>query len=360
LHLAVSTKPFTREYLDHDGWIDPVPWLKRFLDPVLVDAMVRKGDNPVEPPPPPPPVEPVYTLRSRNEICLHSGFPAKHWDTYWAQSGANAMKVFSLGFGMEARRLVPDPNAVVDWRTFVGYDISTRDNPIRLVDRYSAEIKTHCQNTGQSETFVIEAITTVESLNETIATWVPDELKWSVDFDVGFAEALHQRYGFGLRPTLLNVAIGNPHETEVKLMLPAARAAELYGGFVGYHGYWTANEQRSFLTDYWDIHAGRWMRWDDVFRANGIYVRYLLSEGGIVYAPDGLAFNSGKGWRSCGSIEKYLVDMHTHWGLVRDWNALHGNRCTGLTIFCHGNNWENFELGEGNVLLMRDASVAWQ
>jgi hypothetical protein len=331
------------------------------LDPVLVDAFIRKGDSPTEPQPPEPPgPEPgPYALRSNNVLGLHSGFQKQYWDTYWTGSGANAQKVFTLGFGMEARRIVPDPRAVIDWRKHSDYVVGIYDNPVKLLDRYSEEIATHCSHTGQTEAEVLEAITCIESLNETIGTFAPDALKAAVAFDVGFAEALHQRYGDALKPCLLNVAIGNPHESEVELLLPAARAAYTYGGFIGYHAYWTANENRDYLTEYWKIHAGRWMQWDEVFRANGVYPRYLLSEGGIVYSPDGLNFNSGKGWKSCGSFEKYLVQQDTFVSLLKGWNAQHNNRAAALTVFCHGNNWDNFEL-ESNVLLMLDRSPTWR
>jgi len=359
LHFEVHTDgPVERQYRVGDE-IDPVQWMKDELglDPVLVDAFVRKGDTPPDPEPQLPDPEPVYSLRSSNVIGLHSGFPAHHWDTYWVEGQPTAQKVFSLGFGMEARRLVPDPNAIIDWRKFAD-DLSAADNPVQLLDRYSAEIMAYCKAEGASEADVLEAITTIESLNETIGTFCPDAIKRAVDFDVGFARAVHQRYGDAIRVTLLNVAVGNPHETEVELLLPAARAAYHYGGFIGYHAYWTANEERDWLLDHWNIHAGRWMRWDDVFRAYGIYPRYLLSEGGIVYAADGVNFDSGRGWRSCGPFNKYLDQMTTFRRLVRDWNQKHGNRAAALTVFCHGNNWPNFEIGEGNVLLMRDRAVA--
>jgi len=368
LHFGVSTQPVERQYLNFAGWINPVAFLKDVvgLEPTLVDAMVRKGDTapPLppdpEPEPPVPPVVPTVSLRTNNSICLHSGEPQPYWDTYWVNSGANAMKVFSLGFAMEARRLVPDKRAVVLWRKHSDY-LSVDTNPQLLVDRYSEEIATHCRNTGQSEEFVVDAVTAVESLNEQIPTYAPDQLRKAVAYDVGFAELLHQRYGDGLRPALLCGAIGNPHESEVPLLLPAARAAHTYGGFVCYHAYWTADSTRNYLTDYWSIHAGRWMEWDRVFSAAGVCPRYLLSEGGIVYAPGGLNFNSGRGWRSCGSFDKYLAQMDVFNSLVKSWNQGHTNRCTGLTVFSYGNwGWNDFDLGSGNVNNMVDYSNNWK
>jgi hypothetical protein len=364
-HFGVHTKPFTREYRTGNE-VDPVTWMKDVLglDPVLVDAFIRKGDTPEEPQPPPQPPAPSepepYTLRSNNVLGLHMGEPGKHWDTYWQRSGANAHKVFSLGFGMEARRLVPDPNAIVVWRKYADHQVTSYDDPIKLLDMYSAEIETHCRHTGQSEAEVLAAITAVESLNEQVPTFNEPQIKRAVAFDVGFAELLHQRYGDALKPALLTVAIGNPHESEVELLLPAARAAEIYGGFLCYHGYWTANRDRNWLVDYWNIHAGRWMRWDDVFRANGVFPRYLLSEGGIVYAPDGLSFVSGKGWKACGDMSNYLSQMDVYVMMVNEWNRQHANRAAALTVFCYQNwGWDSFDLTEGGVYLMTQHSPAW-
>jgi hypothetical protein len=142
-------------------------------------------------------------------------------------------------------------------------------------------------------------------------------------------------------------------------LLPAARAAYELGGALGYHAYWTANRERSFLTspDHWPYHAGRWMEWDKVFRADGIYPRYVATEGGIVYAPDGVTFNSGRGWKSCGSFERYLEDLAEYNRRVRAWNAEHANRCFGIHIFCYAQyGWGDFELGDGEVDLLIDWS----
>lgn len=363
LHLEIHTAPVGSAYRTGNE-ISPLPWMKEILrlDPILVDAFARKGDTPDLPPDPPDPPDPglplPYVQRSGNVLGLHSGYQKRNWDTYWVQSRANAQKVFTLGFGIEARRIVPDPRAVIDWRKHSDDQVGIYDHPIKLLDRYSAEIQTHHDHTGMPISEILDAITCIESLNETIGTFSPDAIKRAVEFDVGFAELLHQRYGDALAPCLLNVAIGNPHESEVDLLIPAAKAADLYNGFVGYHAYWTANRDRNYLLEYWKIHAGRWMEWDRVFTAAGAYPRYLLSEGGIVYSPDGLNFNSGKGWKSCGSFEPYLAQMDKFVQMVKAWNVKNQNRAYALTIFCHGNNWENFEL-EDNVLLMRDRSPAW-
>jgi hypothetical protein len=175
---------------------------------------------------------------------------------------------------------------------------------------------------------------------------------------VCFAEKLYARYGDLVAPCLLNTAIGNPLESEVSLLIPAAQASVDHHGFLGYHSYWTRNETQGFIELYWQWHAGRWMEWDTVFRAAGIYPRYALGEGGIVYAPDGVSFNSGKGWKSCGSFEKYLQDIQIFNERVKIWNAEHANRCAGITLFGYGNwGWSDFELGDGEISLLQQWST---
>ena len=99
------------------------------------------------------------------------------------------------------------------------------------------------------------------------------------------------------------------------------------------------------------------MAWDQVFTAAGCYPRYLATEGGICYAPDGWAFDPAKGWRATGwAFSRYLADLAEYNRRVNAWNATHGNRCVGLTVFCYAQwNWDSFLLGDGDVLTL----IAW-
>lgn len=322
--------------------------------------VVFAGGGAVVPPvvPPPPGGEPSYTLRSDNLIGLHSGFVrARTWD-YVEQSGTTIQKFFSCGDAAQAG--FKAPSIVSIWRKYVGneearrYERPTlRESARWYLDQYTAEIQTVARNWGMSEAQVLVGITAIESLNETIPSHNAPHINDSVEFDVWFAEETRARYGDLVQTVLLNVAIGNPWEGEVPLLFPAAEAVHRLGGFLGYHPYWTANEQRSFLAEHWDYHAGRWMRWDDQFRAAGYFPRYALGEAGIVYAHDGVSFNSGLGWKACGGIEPYLRDIAEYNQRCLAWNAAHGNRCAGSTLFGYGNwQWDSFELGDGEVNLL--------
>jgi hypothetical protein len=225
---------------------------------------------------------------------------------------------------------------------------------------YTSEIRAMAAGSQRTEDQVVESLRGVvlESLNEKIPTHNYDQTMHAVGFDVAFCEALQARYGGALVPGVLTAAIGNPHESEVEWLLPAAQAATECGGFLGYHAYWTANESRSFLEEHWRIHAGRWTHWDEVFTARGVFPRYYFGEGGIVYANDGVSFNSGRGWKSCGDIDRYIADMDMFNARLREWNAAHGNRGYGITLFGYGNwGWDDFEIGAGDLLLMQAQAI---
>lgn len=311
---------------------------------------------------PEPPSEPEVHLRSNNVVGLHSGYGKAGWDQYLTQALPTVQKCFSGGFALEAKRLAPD--ALIVWRKYADHDVEVEE-PLRekareLVDLYDSEIHTMANNTGITYANLLAQMNgiVIETLNEKIPTFAPERLQQVVEFDIHFCELVHDRFGGYLRPGILTAAIGNPHETEVHYLVPAARAAVQYNGLLGYHGYWTANENQDWLEEKWQWHAGRWTEWDKVFVEAECYPEYYLGEGGIVYSTMGDDFNSGKGWKSCGSFEKYLMSLDKFQQLTMAWNAEHGNRCHGLTVFGYGNwGWDDFEIGEGDLLLLKDWAV---
>jgi len=318
------------------------------------------SEQPHPDPDPPPDPEPQYTLRSNNLIGLHSGFTKAQSFPYILNSGTTIQKFFSAGDAYEAAKIAPGIISV--WRKYVGneqgriwQEPTIRESAAWYLQQYTAEIETARTNMGLTiEQFLARKLA-LESLNETIPTFNDSVLRDAVEFDVHFCELAHERYGDAIDTVLLCGAIGNPHESEVPLLLPAAKIAAQWEDFIGYHAYWTANEDRSFLDQHWAYHAGRWTEWDTYFRSQGVYPRYASGEGGIVYAWDGQSFDSGQGWKACGSMEDYLLDIARYNELVLDWNKLHGNRCAGLTLFGYANwGWENFELGDGEVILLNE------
>jgi hypothetical protein len=313
--------------------------------------VVFQGDS--EPLPPVGGEPTPYVLRSNNLIGLHSGFVLAQTWNYIEQSGTTCQKFFSAGDCYRAKQRAPQ--IVTVWRKFVDALPfgSVDDQAAWYVQQYRAELVTASGALGISVDTLLSGIDGIESYNEMIPSHNIPALQQAVAFDVAFAECLWQVFGNKAHPVLLNGAVGNPHETEVEYMLPAAKAAVAYGGFVGYHSYNAANRLRSYLAEGWPYHAGRWMEWDKVFTAHGVYPRYLSTESGRCFSPDGQWLNPALGWKSCGSIEQYLVDIDEYNRRCLVWNALHANRFTGTVLFGYGNwGWEDFELGDGEVILL--------
>ena len=185
-----------------------------------------------------------------------------------------------------------------------------------------------------------------------IGTNDPD-MEPSVAFNIEFADAIRARYGDAVSGGLLTIPVGNPGEHEIEKLLPAARKAAVEGHFIGYHPYWSANRNGSWLIDHWRELAGRWTVWDEVFRAHGVYPRYYGGEMGRVYAdPDWWNLNSGRGWKSCGPFADYIDDLLTFNLTCLLWNEQHGNRFIGGTIFCYTDSgqWKDFDFEPGDLM----------
>lgn len=318
------------------------------------------GSTPPPPPPPPGGEEPQYQLRSNNLIGLHSGFVRDMTFPYIEQSGTTIQKFFSAGDAYQAA--LAAPGIVSVWRKYVGNEQgriwekpTIRESARWYLDQYTAEIEAARSNMGLTLAQFLARPIAIESLNETIPTHNVPVLEDAVEFDVHFCDLAHERYGDAIWTVLLCGAVGNPHESEVPYLLPAAEIAYEWGDFLGYHCYWTARPGQSFLGEHWEYHAGRWTEWDAYFRSQGVYPRYASGEGGICYSPspDGTSFDPSQGWKACGSIEPYLEDIAFFNALARGWNQAHGNRFAGVTLFGYGNwGWDSFELGDGEVQLL--------
>lgn len=188
----------------------------------------------------------------------------------------------------------------------------------------------------------------VESFNETIPSGNRELIGRAVAFDCEFADALAAT-GEPVKPVLLNVAVGNPAPGEIELLLPAVEKVCQYGGALGYHAYWAASLEKDLFDDYWAHHAGRWQAWNEVFRAHGLYPRYVLGEAGAC-GWDG-NWRPGDGWKSqfCynGDWAWYLSRIRRFELKLREWNAQHGNRCLGACLFTTGSpatGWASFQI----------------
>jgi hypothetical protein len=147
------------------------------------------------------------------------------------------------------------------------------------------------------------------------------------------------------------------------------RATVAAGGLVGYHSYHGARvtDDGYYCTLDGDERRYYAMRalleWDPHFRAEGLYPRYLFTEGGTIYvAPWGGMPSAYAGWRDrdCfgGDLAwrtEQAIARHVQFcDLVAEWNEKNGNRARGMTTFLWGGNseWVNFEWegGPGRAL----------
>ena len=354
--LAAPGLPGSRVIVwDQNRWPDPIePWLLAYG----VSLVEHRSFSPSPPIPVPPIPNP---LRSNNLIGLHSAFTRAQSFPYIEQSGTTVQKFFCAGDAYLAAERAP--GIVSIWRKYVGNEQGRiwEQPTIRLsaawyLDQYTEEIETARTNMGLTLEQFLERKLALESLNETIPTFNTPVLQDAVEFDVHFSDLAHARYGDAVDIVLLCGAVGNPHQSEIPLLLPAAKAAADHDDFLGYHCYWTDNQYDNnpeFIAKYWKYHAGRWMEWDTYFRSRGVFPRYVSGEGGTVLAWDGTSFNSGRGWKACGSFERYLEHIKAFNTRCLNWNQQHNNRFAGLTLFGYANwGWDNFELGDGDVLLL--------
>jgi len=123
----------------------------------------------------------------------------------------------------------------------------------------------------------------VESLNE---EWSHDlaQVERSILFDGEFVRqvsALHPN----ARAVVFNAPVGNPHENQFELLVPLAQLVMQHDGAFGYHSYWGANRNHTYLGSWWPWLAGRFTEIDKVLNAHGIHnMRWLMGEGGAVGA----------------------------------------------------------------------------
>lgn len=318
-----------------------------------------RGGDPTSPPVggAPDPIEHY----SGNFVGLHSALLKEGWDTYAVNAKPNLMKVFSCGDAVRAKAM--QPNMLTIWRHHVGNDGGYLEGDIKadalkVLDMYSAEIKTHGDNAWMTELDVLKYVDVLESINETYPSFNTDHLLRAIDFDMWFSEHLHNRYGDAVSAGVFTAAVGNPFEGEFPLLLPLAEQAMQMGDYFGYHSYWSADEIYSYLIPHWQWHAGRWQEMDRVFVDNGVYVKWYFGEAGICYTtPEsgGWSFVPSEGWKACGSFSDYINDIEMFNNMIIDWNSTHQGRCYGGTLFCYGGwGWESFDAEPGDLLELGD------
>lgn len=303
-----------------------------FLRERLNPELLLKWELPLIEPEPEP--EPIYPL-SGNLISLHLQEWRNGSDEFLSRRQPSVVKIFHP---QDAARC----NAASS-STFVVlrlYRAAQDLHPGQAI-RYVSEMVHDLEQANPHIDFV-------ESFNETMPSGNETAIRQSVAFDCEFADAL-MATDEPIKPVLLNVAVGNPGFGEVDLLLPAVEKVCRYDGAIGYHAYWAASRELDLFDDYWEHHAGRWQAWDEVFRSQGLYPRYILGEAGAC-GWDG-NWRPGDGWKSfyCygGDWAWYLQRIREFERKLIVWNEKHGNRCLGTCLFTTGSpttGWATFQI----------------
>lgn len=371
-------------FLEHYAGIEYVPAEAATPDALIyvLNALIAGSEEPGGPEEPDePPVTPPSGGMQRFlnlPVNLAGGLHVKGLFEYWQELVRDAppgvLKVFSAGdayhIGQFARALEPDaaqPKTRSVWRRYVSNDgawvnvADRRASARAFLALYQAEVATAARNLGITEAELLRCIDYIGSINEVIGTFDPETPRL-VEFDVYFAEAIDEWAGGLVKGTLLTVAVGNPHESEVPLLLPVAEVSHRDGHLLDYHGYWTATREQSFLGDHWQYHAGRWAAWDEVFTAHGLYPLYMAGEAGVVasHSADGTDFGGGESWKVLGDFPNYLAMIRKKNDLIRAWNATHGDRMLGDALFTGEFwGWDHFKIGPGDVRLLIEGARTW-
>jgi len=266
------------------------------------------------------------------------------WEYIARTKPAVVKLVFNMEWGHQIKALSPTTRVV--YRQHVDHqgqywDLPPNEGARKFLETFRDSLERNA-----------DVIDYAESLNELIATGDWQGLQRTVAFDAAFCEELG-RIGYPARPVVLTSGVGNPqHGAETELMMPAARAAYEADGAVGYHSYFGCAGNYTTMDDHWRHYAGRALEsWDVTFRAAGVYPKYIFGEGGAIGVDilSGSMPSAEAGWRYretlSGNWELYLLRLLECRARYLRWNAEHGNRCLGMTIFTFGggDRWEYFK-----------------
>jgi hypothetical protein len=137
-----------------------------------------------------------------------------------------------------------------------------------------------------------------------------------------------------IRLVSCNTAIGNG------IPLEFARIVQQHNGILAYHNY--CNVHKGVITaDDWQNYSGRWTTMDAAYRAAGVTVNWLMTEGGActIGTVDGVPHTGVvEGWRHEANyngnlnayiqgVIKYQIDRGTAW------NKANGGRLLGQVLF---------------------------
>ena len=151
-----------------------------------------------------------------------------------------------------------------------------------------------------------------------------------------------------IRLVSCNTAIGNNIPVEF------ARIVQQHDGILGYHNY-TNVYKKAIRPDDWQYYSGRWTAMDASYKAAGVTVKWLFTEGGActIGTFDGQHYTGvTEGWKHSANYNgdlnayiqgaiRYQIDRTTAW------NKTHDNRALGQVLFTTHRDpgiWSRFAL----------------
>lgn len=285
--------------------------------------------------------EPPLLSRPGTMLGLHLQTEYEGWEEYIAETKPAMVKLFQFEPARRVKQLSPD--TIVAVRHFLRHQ-----EPYLFAEDKRAAAKNFIGLFRDSLFANAEYVDVMLELNEYIGTDDITGIQNGVAWAVAFAQEL-AALKIPVVPGLLSTAVGNPREgDQTRMLIPAARAAVEYGGYLYYHSYWSPGK----LEQDWKWMAGRALEiWDVEFRAARIYPKYAWGEIGVVgQKPDG-GLEPAAGWKDPlaynGDWPRYQTDLLRFDNKVKSWNSRYGNRARGGSIFTTGAdfvNWLSFQI----------------
>ena len=240
--------------------------LRAALDREFADddfTLIGEDDIPIEPPP----------SDDKVLIGLHLQGGAEGIPEFYAATQANVLKAFWLQAGELAE------NALLVYRWWVADQgpYLYADDKMKSANKWIDNFRSSLIDIANRSPHPVY----ISGLNEEVPSFDSTKLDHLVRFETAFCDAARAVHP-NVRACCFAAAVGNPHESEFKLLLPLARKCEETESLFDYHTYWFANEHETGLESWWPWLAGRWVEMDKVFVANGVRVKWFFGEAGAV------------------------------------------------------------------------------
>ncbi len=325
----------------------------KYADPeILIEWSGNTDPPPVDPPVDPPPIDPPPS-GPRPEYL------APHLQTRHDQE---ALEVFLVAKHPRGIKLFHAQDCVWahDFMALRGEEIWTnyrKHFPEQDLSSSPERIVKHICDSYEGDIRLFgDKITSIEPYNETMNS-DPEVVKRIVQIELAFIAEVERRE-WPVKCLVHNTGVGNPHESQVGLMLPLAEAVARGGHAMGLHCYGGADRNQSYLVTDFDYHGGRWRKQDEVWANYGYYVKWFLSEAGPIgagprdptsnYLP--LWFNRGWKHKDCmnGDWLRCYDFLEMYGDMLHQWNLKHDMRLIAYALFTSGGpevGWEYFKIG---------------